>query len=363
MNKIVFVQPAVPKYRVPFFNKIKDKVNIHVFTASKDFLNVKTIYSDVDVSITGDFLSLFKNKLFWMKGLPLYKAYNLDDIVVINGNPRIINYMILFCVLKLRGIKTVWWGHGWSAGSYGLSSKFRLLIMKLLSDYQLFYTDLEKKSINGKYNYALNNGLESEVYEILIKNSGLTRNLPSMNARLDLVFIGRITEKSNFKLLLQALSTVKNKIHLNVIGTSDDIDKYKLYAEDLNISQNIHWYGEVFDDLEITKIMLNSHAFIYAGSVGLSLIHAFNYGLPAIIHSSSKHHMPEYAAFSEGVNGFSFKENDAESLSAVIDNMATIPDAEYEKLSINSYQTVKKTFNISDMSERFLKMIEVIRCQ
>ena len=363
MTRIIFIQPAVPNYRIPFFETIKEKLNIRIITAESDFLNVKTVYNSKCVSILPGFLSFFKGSLFWMRGLSLYSEYKKGDIVVINGNPRIMNYMLLLFFCKMRGIKTVWWGHGWSAGSFGFLAKIRLLIMKSLSDYQLFYTDTEKDLINSKNAYALNNGLDSDLYKEIINDVNITRVLPSIKGRFDLVFIGRITDKSNFILLLHALSKVVGNIHLNVIGTSENINKYKKEAEKINVSSKITWYGAVFDDIAITKIMMNSHAFVYAGSVGLSLIHAFNYGLPAIIHSSSKYHMPEYAAFSNGINGFNFIENNEESLSKVIDDMSKISDAEYKVLSLNALRTISTTFNINDMSQRFLKLIEDIKCQ
>ena len=64
--------------------------------------------------------------------------------------------------------------------------------------------------------------------------------------------------------------------------------------------------------------------FIYPGSVGLSLIHAYNYGLPSIIFSDMRYHMPESAAFKEGFNGISYKKDSATSLARSIDMYAQL---------------------------------------
>lgn len=363
MKRVIFVQPAVPKYRVAFFEKLKKHFDIRVITSETDFLNVKTVYDDECVILLDGFSSLLNKKCFWAKGLPLISGYSKDDIVVINGNPRIINYMILFVFLRIRRIKSVWWGHGWSAGSFGLSARIRIMLMKILSPYKLFYTDKEKKQLNINNSYALNNGLDSNVYRDEISKKISSRISPLDSDYLSLLFIGRITEKSNLLLILNAMSKCRNNVVLNVIGTSDNIDYYIEHARKLKIIDRINWHGSLFDDAEITKVMLSSHAFVYGGSVGLSLIHCFNYGLPAIVHSSSKYHMPEYAAFENGFNGITFEIDCDESLHKAIMEFSMFDEFSYKTLENNAYSTVQNTYNVDDMTSRFRKMIKDIECQ
>ncbi|WP_272673684.1 glycosyltransferase family 4 protein [Providencia sp. PROV169] len=363
MTRLIFIQPAIPKYRIPFFQEINKHKDIIIYTAEFDFLGVKTVYSSKNIKLLTKFKKILNGKFYWMKKLPLLSGYTKNDIVIINGNPRILNYMLLFILLKIKGIKTIWWGHGWSAGSHGLASKVRLKIMKLLPDYILLYTDYEKAALNLKNLYSLNNGLDSENYRKYIKSSLTTRIPPSTSKSFNLLFIGRITEKANFTFLLDALAKTSDNIKLNVIGDSKSIDAYKEHARKLKIENRILWHGALFNDADITRVMLESHAFIYPGSVGLSLIHAFNYGLPAIIHSSREYHMPEFSSFVEGKNGFSFKRNDIESLSHTILKISEINEQEYNRLSDGAISTIEETFNIKDMSSRFLKMIQDIECQ
>ena len=174
-----------------------------------DFLGVKTVYSSKNIKLLTKFKKILNGKFYWMKKLPLLSGYTKNDIVIINGNPRILNYMLLFILLKIKGIKTIWWGHGWSAGSHGLASKVRLKIMKLLPDYILLYTDYEKAALNLKNLYSLNNGLDSENYRKYIKSSLTTRIPPSTSKSFNLLFIGRITEKANFTFLLDALAKTR----------------------------------------------------------------------------------------------------------------------------------------------------------
>lgn len=265
--------------------------------------------------------------------------------------------MILFFVCKLRGIKTVWWGHGWSAGSRGLPAKIRIKMMSLASAV-LLYTDYEKNQIGIKQSYALNNGLDSSEIEIAIKGANLERSYETQIKSL--VFIGRLTEKAELALLLNALSRTKSACKLNVIGggDKDDDKKFKKLASDLNVEHRVNWFGPLFNENEVAKVMLNSHAFIYAGSVGLSLVHAFNYGLPAIIHSDREQHMPEFSAFENGVNGLSFTQGNDFSLAEMIDVFFSMPIAEQQQLSSNAKKTVARSYNVDDMVVRFNRLIQ-----
>ncbi|WP_438333823.1 glycosyltransferase [Edwardsiella tarda] len=360
MKRIIFVQPAIPKYRVPFFSRLNKNHDICIYTTKVDFLGVKTVYEHEHCNTLPGFICLFKGKVLWMKKLPLFSGYRKNDIVVINGNPRIINYMLLFLILKIKRVKTVWWGHGWSAGSHGMSSKIRLHIMRFLSSNYLFYTDKEKEKIGIKNSYALNNGLDSSVYKQEISKLKYQRNSPIKEGVLRLLYIGRITEKSNFSLLLTSLSLCNKNVILTVVGSCNNIEDYISLSKRLGVSKQIIWLGELFDDEKITRVMLSNHVFIYAGSVGLSLIHAFNYGLPALLHSSSEHHMPEFAAFKDGFNGFCFEMNNAKSIADAINHFSYLSDEEYFELEKNAYKTVEIDFNMDKMINNFNSMIERI---
>lgn len=354
---IYIVQPAIPKYRVGFFSELLKSHsggNISFLSTEKDFLGVKSDISEIKqhVVLTQGFYNV-RNFIFWHKKLPLLQ-YEKDDIIVINGNPRVVNYMLLLFICKLRGIKTIWWGHGWSAGSRGLFSKIRIKIMRFASAV-LLYTDYEKEQIGIKNSSALNNGLDSSKIKNAIKIANIERSYET--SIKSLVFIGRLTEKAEFPFLLKVLSKTKYNCKLNVIGSGDKEAEFKKLAEELSVAHRINWFGPLFDEVEIAKVMLSSHAFIYAGAVGLSLIHAFNYGLPAIIHDSREHHMPEFSAFLNEFNGLSFLCGDVVNAASTIDCLFSMPNDVQQELSNNAKETVRHSYNIENMAQRFNQLI------
>ena len=117
-------------------------------------------------------------------------------------------------------------------------------------------------------------------------------------ATLRVLFIGRETEKSNFGFFLSVAAYFwGSNVHFFAIGPK---------ARDDN---SINFYGEVTEEKSIAEIFENIDIVFYPGDVGLSLIHAFQYNTPCIIHSDFSKHYPEVTHFKEGENGLTFKRN------------------------------------------------------
>ncbi|PMG05088.1 hypothetical protein BCV02_05025 [Vibrio breoganii] len=339
---IKIVQPAVPEYRLPFYEYLNDliSINLEIYHAKKDFLGVESKNSKFS-KIIGDFVKI--GPFYWHKGLKNINLSN-NDILVLPGNPRVINYMVLLFYCKLVGIKVIWWGQGWTAGSYGLSASIRRNLM-MLADAVAVYTEDESTDIQHSNVIGLNNGLEINKYCNNVDPSELS------NITLSLLFIGRLTEKAELEFLLRTLSQVKSvKFHLDVIGDGPLNAPLKEMARDLGLERCVTWYGAIFDDKKIAQIAMKNHLFVYPGSVGLSVIHAFNLYLPALVHDDARYHMPEFAAVKPGFNAFTYKRRDESSLIAVIEN---IKIEDLVGMKSNAHNTILTTFNAKDMAKRF----------
>lgn len=351
---ILFLQPAIPKYRAPFFTKLASELdeNIKVIASERDFLNVQ---SQLDLDYVEFCNGFFKfGPFYWHRkiGIPSLKK---TDIAVICGNPWIVNYMLLLIYYKAQGVKVIWWGQGWTAGSYGLLSKIRRRLMHIADGIALYTEKEADELITKKEIIGLNNGLDSDEIKTII-SSFKKRKITSENVKL--LFIGRLTNKSNILLLLKALCRSKNKIVLHIIGDGELKESVTSYASEHNLNNTVVLHGPVFKESDIAKIAVDCDVFIYPGSVGLSIIHGFNYGLPAIVHSDKSHHMPEFAAFKDGYNGLSFNKDSVDSLTQVLDSLNALT---INELSVNAFETVQSSFNVNDMVKRFRKLIKSIR--
>ncbi len=125
------------------------------------------------------------------------------------------------------------------------------------------------------------------------------------------LFVGRYTEKSDLKLLLEAALKFDD-LFLHIVGVSaNDIpSKYHI--------PNIMFHGNITHLEKVAEIASQCAYFVYPGDVGLSIVHAIKMGLIPIVHSNLDAHMPECRAVAEMFPVIYFQHNDSLSLSNIL---------------------------------------------
>lgn len=362
-KKYVFLQPALPDYRVSFFEYLSEKSknhDIYVYASKVEPGGVVSVDSLACVKKYVANLSVKKLPMihaYW-QSLPYSEMFKLGkgDFLIINGNPRYLSNFICFLIAKLLRVKIIWWGQAWSSTSTLRNMKIRIFLARFF-DGVLLYTEKEvdkfvmlgfpKDKVVG-----VNNGVDVDgirKYKLPAK--------PKKNIK-KLLFIGRITKKAKLDLLFDALSLIEpaSRPKLVVIGDGPEEAYCRQLQGELLLSDTVTWLGAIRNQEKVAGIMSDCDIFVYPGSVGLSLINAFALGLPAIVHSTDSLHMPEIAAFKNNYNGMSFNFGDSQSLSEII---KCFIDDEYalSQYSKNAYATVTDTYNTKDMADRFLHLV------
>ncbi|MEZ8515997.1 glycosyltransferase family 4 protein [Vibrio cyclitrophicus] len=367
-DKVFIIQPCIPKYRVPLFDALYNKQGMEIFicAAEKDG-------DGLESDLTGSFpfstqikeLSILAGKILFQFGVANNEFYRAD-VIVFPGNPRYLSSWAYYILARCLRKRVVWWGQGWSAGSSKISYLLRRLLMKLF-DATILYTEqeaknLELKKIKPSNVHYLNNGLDLDSIQKVQgcsynEDSRLDGVLNYKSGPIELIFIGRLTKKSGIEFVIKTLIDSSLDYRLTVVGDGELMDA--IGALMLGYSgERIQLLGAIHCEIKLAKIMSDKHYFIYGGAVGLSLIHAYAYGLPAIIHSSLSSHMPEIAAFEENKTGLCFSEYDKCSLLSTVKKAKDMPIAHWREMSIECINKVESDFNINQMAKRFSDCIE-----
>jgi glycosyltransferase involved in cell wall biosynthesis len=360
--KVTIVQPAMPSYRWALFERMARRFGSD-FTVYASKQNELGILSDSArqepwLRELGPIRAIFFG-LDWQPdalGIPLRRG----DVLVLCGAPRTLSTLALLIKCKVLGAHTIWWGHYWSASSKPWRAALRFALMRL-PDAVVFYTDQEvaeyKQAQGGKIAkpvFGLNNGVETD-HIIKLRTPYHVEERPR-----DLLFIGRITQKSELKLVLDALALPQcSSVTLDVIGEGPNQAQLQKDAATLGMSERIRWHGGIVDEEQIAAIANQCKAFVYPGSVGLSLIHAFAYGLPAIVHNDRWTHMPEIAAHKPGMTGLVFEKGSVLSLAKTISQIIADKD-QLTQFSSHTIELTNKTFNVRDMASRFISVIDAL---
>ncbi len=361
MPRIIVVQPSVPSYRHGYFSRVAERLGecFSVY-ASPGNLNVLSERDNVlEWEVLLPAMRSIAPKVLWQPGV-LSIAIEKGDIVVVSGAPRCLSNIALLLKAQMRGATTLWWGHYWSSTSRKWSATLRIVLMQL-SDAFLFYTDQEKREYFAATRmrrklpvFALNNGIEtSEIKSLRAPYSSKRR-------KRDLVYIGRVVQKSNLDLLIDALSRPNCAgVTLDIIGDGDDKARLQARCAELNLDSRITWHEGTVDETKIAAVFNRCKLFVYPGAVGLSLIHALAYGLPVIVHDDRWRHGPEFAALETGKNGHTFANGDPVALAKAIADTLSAP-ADLDHMSAAAIATTDQSFNAADMADRFCDAIAAL---
>jgi glycosyltransferase involved in cell wall biosynthesis len=359
------IQLENPKYREEFYTYCKSTINLPIQVFYSEARNKSIIFNTNNSACEyqrciGNTIEFFG--IYWQVNVGKIPI-NRGDVIIVDGNPRILsNYYILAKSFFLSA-KTVWWGHYWSSTSKKYRAAFRYMIM-LLYDYILFYTVNEKirysnilLKINNENVYYLNNGIN---YSAI---NGRACDYTHLNRKYDILFLGRCTKKSDLDLLFQSLKI--NKMHrfkLAVLGYSDDIEKKLILNKisKLNLSSCVDLYPLSINEDDISKVANQCKIFCYPGSVGLSLIHSYCYGLPSVIHSNREFQMPESDAFINGITGLYFEYGNVESLANILENILLQDNDRLKFMSSNCLNIVKNDYNFYSMGIRLKELYQNI---
>ncbi len=358
---ILFVQPTIPVYRLPLFLCLASEFGpaFKVLHSEGDLGVLTPSYQYTWSDCIGKSMKIGLG-LLWQNNLIGYKIKK-NDIVVISGNPRYISTIIFMLKVRFLGGKIAWWGHYRSSTSKNWRIILRLKLMKIVNGI-VFYTQDEVNEYLSMKNQkeerpivGLNNGIDIKPI------NNVRKNFDAKSRQNQILFLGRTSEKSNFRILLEALSypSLKN-VTLNVIGNDKPHTYLNETQNDLVNKCKINWYGKLTHEQEISKIVNNCQIFVYPGAVGLSLIHAMAYGLPCLVHSDRFKHMPEIAAFKKGLTGLTFKPNDPKDLALKLSTMMSNVTL-LNTMSGNCLKIVEKDFNIKSMTQKFIKFIKELK--
>lgn len=358
MVRVLIIQSALPIYRLDFFKRLAGRLGegFRVYYSSTDLGVLTTNKIEQNWASQLPTMRQLFSGAEWQPGLLTLKLRK-GDVLVVSGSPRNLSGMLLLLKARLRGLRTIWWGQYWSSTSEAHRFMLRIALMRM-ANAVLFYTDQEVEEYRsgiGRYDRrpigALNNGINVEPITRL-------RNRYVATARsADILFIGRLTEKAELQLLIQALADSElSNCRLHVVGDGSQQSVLQALSERLGVDSRITWHGGMTSELEISAIANRCRLFVYPGGVGLSLLHAMSYGLPSVVHDDRWCQMPEIAAFRDGQTGRRFRRGSVSSLVTIVSELmqnTSLLDA----MSLEAVRQTETRFNTAEMCDRFVLLL------
>ncbi len=179
-----------------------------------------------------------------------------------------------------------------------------------------------------------------------------------LEGRHILLMVGRLTPKAGAEVLVEALRELPADYTAVFIGGGEDTPIVQTRTVELGLRDRVRLLGPIYDEALLAPWFRAADVFVYPGGIGLSIHHAFGYGLPVVTHGDADEQMPEFAALVPGVNGEIFPHGDAKALARTL--AALCGDTRRRAdLSKGAAETVATGWNIDDMVSRFAAAIRI----
>lgn len=360
--KIRIFQPIVPEYRKALFDGLAIRYGnaIEVWAANNIGGDCSVALDRMRCDYSHPFMSI--GPFFWQRGLSL-KGLRRGDVVVVCGDIHQLSSLWIAWRAKRRGIRVVWWGHHKTATSTERCVKIRLFIARRLSDVMLVYTRtgisyLEGRGFERGRVFATGNTIDQEP----IKKAIATWNgIDRFAGKKGLLCCSVLREKVKLDLVIRALADKHlEDVVMAVIGEGPMKAEYERVADECGVADRIVWLGATRDQKVMAPWFLSAKAFVYPGSVGLSILHAMSYGLPVVVHGNANHQMPEYEVMEDGKTGVCFAEDDIDDLACKI---VTVLTDESARMRMSKYcrDAAYNRYSMNQMIDNFAAAIENAR--
>lgn len=334
MNPIFIIQRIFPKYRQPIFDAIHRNVD---FTLLHSTNNSGIKQTEASYSVKIKKWQYSKNDthlLLFVFGQILKKK---PAIIIHELAAGILTLPMVLLLRKILGYKFLLWGHMYDhkVGFYPAQKKmdaYRLWLQRK-ADGIITYSKgekdiLVKHGIKQEKIFVAYNTLDTQKF-LKIRDSleGIGKNAIKAEVgfthQYNLIFIGRLYEEKLPEILIGILQQLKQmqsnlSVAIHYVGTGSMEDKLRLQVEKLNLSKDVFFHGEIYDEQTNGKLLFASDIMVMPGCVGLSVNHAFCFNCPVITFEAENNlpaHGPEIEYVIDSKTGFLVKNNDVAAMS------------------------------------------------
>ncbi len=369
--RVAVVTNVLSHYRDEFYRLLfrRDDLDVTVYCqASIPGENLKLIHGQFPDRVTLVPTGCLRNELLAWQRLPWRRLLSSFDVVFVDGRPRVVSNVVLSVLAKALGRPTVLCGQAHSAGAGALTERLRLWWWRRFQN--LFvYTDHEARWLRDHRGFrrhhvvGMNNGLDQRRIDEAAaawddRRLAAWRERQGVAGRTQVLSCTRLGPKNRFDLWLEAMPAVIFRhpdLSWCVIGDGPERPSLEAQARKLGIESNVRWLGQILEEEELAPWFVSSRLLVHPAAIGLTLFHAFGYGLPVITHDDRATQGPEFAAFVEGETGLLYRGADVASLADAVCRCLA-DEAARCRMGTRARQIAREDYNVHVMAERFVAM-------
>ncbi len=364
--RVVCQEPSLAKYRVSVFRELAQRPGIDLFLAYGNRAGLTNVPPE---GFRGQEFSLWRRKLgpfpmYWHQPQWTYASRRHTDVLVMNWNIQYLSFLPALLRARWQGVGTVVWGHGYSKQETWWRLRARSGIGRW-ANCALFYNQTTANEYQQRLGwpaercYVALNSLDQvpiqKARDAWLQSPNRLREfqqINQLNPQQTLLFVSRLHSDNGTQRLIHAAAPLVSEfpqLRIAIVGKGDpEFAVLKDLAQSLGIADRLLMPGAIYDEEQLAPWFLSATVFCYPQNVGLSLLHAFGYGVPAITSDHIAGQNPEIEAFVDGNNGLFYQDGNTEDLTRVLRKLLN-DQALRSKLSVGALETVNDRFSIPRM--------------
>lgn len=305
--------------------------------------------------------------LVW-SSLPWGELARDYDAVFVEGNPRYLAFALLATWLRMRGQRVVLWTMVQSFRNHPGRQRLRLAWTRAF-ERLLVYSDAEVSLLrdlgfHSPHIRAINNGLNQDAIDDVTQAWPAERLATwqaeaGLRGREVLLSSARLESKNKFEQMIDALARLvptRPQLLWCVIGDGAERESLQARVEQHGLQAHVRWLGAMHGEDRLAPWFLSAKALVHPGAIGLTLLHAFGYGVPVVTHDNAKTHGPEFAAMRHQTHGWLYPEDDLDGLTAALETLLNQPSL-LQSMSTACLSRVHDDYNTRTMAERFVQCL------
>ena len=369
--RLSIVQPSLAKYRVPVFRELagRPEIDLHVFYA--DNTGIPNESPDGFAATLAPMVIRRPggHPIYWHPAQLARADPAVADVLNLSWDLHYASLIPALLRARRRGVPTVLWGHGYSKRERGWRRWLRWRVARLATAVLLYNRATAKRLIDDglpaeRVFVALNTLDQSEIQAARADWLSRPGDLAAFRERHGLVegrtvlFVSRL-DGNRVDLLIDAAALLAGSmpdLKVILIGKGEERPALERRAADLGLSENVRFLGAVYGEAELAPWFLSADCYCYPVNIGLSLMHAFGYGLPVVTSDRTESQNPEIEAFRDGENGLTYPDGDPappEALAAALGRLLADP-ALRVRLGAEARRTVLEEFTLLNMVDGFV---------
>ena len=377
MTNVGIVQALIPHYRQPVFTELASRpgIDLTVYASLDSKHGSLTGTGAVDEYATVNVSERLLGPFIW-DSASIRAAKARHDVLILSWRARALLLPRAIRLARRKGSAVVVWGHGLSKNDSPLRQRMRLK-PALMADACLFYDPVNARKsvqdgIEPRRAFAAPNAVDQTAVEVAKSHwTDQPGSLEAFQKRVGInpaktfIFISRIEPDKRLEILLDAMKRIISEdpeMTLVIVGDGTARAAAEARSEALGLGASVRFLGAIYDEKELAGWCLSSICMSYPVAVGLSVMHAFGYGLPVITSDDIPSHNPEINAVRDGENGIFYREGDPGALAEAILTLARDPEL-HSRMSAAALDSVhgEHGWSIKNMVNGFIECIDAVQ--